>query len=381
MKGTGKRRMAGMLSVIAAATLTVAACSRGNATSEKPRNSPAIRIGQENTFVVKTDEIRVGPEISGALSARREATVRAEVGGALQQVFAEVGQAVKKGAVLGRIEDRTLIDAVASARSAVTSEKQALATARRERERASALVRGGAIAQREAETAADAVTSAEARLADATSRLVSADKALSDATIISPLAGIVSTRPVNAGDIVSTGDELFRIIDPSSMRLEASVASEALGALRVGGPVTFEVRGYPGQTFRGSIERISPAADPVTRQVSIFVSIPNEAGRLVAGLFAEGRVTQSASTGLVVPLSAIETNVDGASVMRVRDGKSERVAVALGLRDDETERVEVTSGLSEGDVLLVGAGRGVTPGTPVQINGGQRADAQPEARR
>lgn len=369
-----------MLGVIAAAALTVAACSQGGASNQKPSESTAIRIGRENTSVVKMDEIRVGPEISGALSARREATVRAEVGGALQEVLAEVGQAVRKGRVLGRIEARTLTDAAASARSAVTSEEQALATARRERERAAALVKGGAIAQREAEAAEDAVTSAEARVADARSRLASAEKALSDATIVAPLSGIVSTRPVNAGDIVSVGDELFRIIDPSSMRLEASVPSEALGALRVGGAVSFQVRGYPGQTFTGSIERISPAADPVTRQVSIYVSIPNKGGQLVAGLFAEGRVIQAAAKGLVVPLSAIETTEEGTSVTRVRDGKSERVTVALGLRDEETERVEVTSGLTEGDVLLTGAGRGVTPGTPVEINGGQTG-AQAEARR
>ncbi|MPZ20717.1 MAG: efflux RND transporter periplasmic adaptor subunit [Luteitalea sp.] len=380
MKRTGKRRVMGILGVIAAAALTAAACSQGGASNEKPSESTAIRIGRENTSVVKMDEIRVGPEISGALTARRDSTVRAEVAGALQQVLAEVGQAVRKGEVLGRIEDRTLTDAAASARSAVASEAQALATARRERERASALVKGGAIAQRDAEAAEDAVTSAEARVADAKSRLVSAEKALSDATVVSPLAGIVSARPANAGDIVAVGDELFRIIDPSSMRLEAAVPSEALGALRVGGAVSFQVRGYPGQTFMGSIERISPAADPVTRQVPIFVSIPNKAGQLVAGLFAEGRVIQAAAKGLVIPLSAIHTTEEGTSVTRVRDGKSELVTVALGLRDEETERVEVTSGLSEGDVLLTGAGRGVTPGTPVDINGGQTG-TQAEARR
>ena len=126
------------------------------------------------------------------------------------------------------------------------------------------------------------------------------------------------------------------------MQLEASVPSEALSVIKVGLPVQFEVRGYPGQPFTGRIERISPAADPVTRQVSIFVTIPNVGGRLVAGLFAEGRVSQQARRALVVPLTAVNTSDPKAPwVLRVAGGKAERVTVALGLRDDQTERVEI----------------------------------------
>jgi hypothetical protein len=55
-------------------------------------------------------------------------------------------------------------------------------------------------------------------------------------------------------------------------------------------------------------------------------------------------------------------------VLRVTDGRTERVELALGLRDQRTERVQVTSGLNEGDVLLRGASQGITPGTPVQVS-------------
>jgi RND family efflux transporter MFP subunit len=188
------------------------------------------------------------------------------------------------------------------------------------------------------------------------------------------MSGIVSVRHVNAGDVVTPGSELYTIIDPSSMRLAASVPSEQIGAVRVGAPVSFQVRGYPDQSFDGRIERISPAADSVTRQVPIFVTIPNKGGRLVAGLFAEGRVTREARRGLVVPLTAVNENGPSPWVMRVRDGKAERVEVKLGLRDDQTERVEIASGVAEGDVLLLGAAQGMTPGTPVTIKNGEKTE-------
>jgi membrane fusion protein, multidrug efflux system len=313
-----------------------------------------------------TDTIVVGPIVSGELRPQREATVRAELGGSLLQLTVEEGQSVGRGVLLARIETRTLDDVRRSAQSAVRSAENQLAVAQREVERTEKLVNAGALAARDLDVARNSVSTADAQLADARSRLASAERQLEDAVVHAPIAGIVSRRSVNAGDIVSIGDELVTIIDPSSMRLEAAVPSEDLRVLKVGVPVRFTVRGYD-QMFDGRIERIAPQADPGTRQVPIFVAIPNVGGRLVAGLFAEGRVLSESATGVVVPTNAV--NMSGATpwVLRVTNGKTERVELSLGLRDLRTERVQVTAGLKEGDILLRGASQGITPGTAVQV--------------
>jgi multidrug efflux pump subunit AcrA (membrane-fusion protein) len=155
------------------------------------------------------------------------------------------------------------------------------------------------------------------------------------------------------------------------------VTSDDLSQLRVGADVNFEVRGYT-QTFTGVIARIAPQADPVTRQVPIYVSIPNAERRLVAGLFAEGRVVTAAAEGLVVPTNAVNTGGPEPWVLRVAGGKTERVPVTLGLRDPRTEQVQVAEGLSEGDTLLRGAAQGITPGTPVTVTAPNRG-TQPAA--
>jgi multidrug efflux pump subunit AcrA (membrane-fusion protein) len=113
---------------------------------------------------------------------------------------------------------------------------------------------------------------------------------------------------------------------------------------------------------------IAPQADPVTRQVPIYVSIPNVGGRLVAGLFAEGRVVSQSGEGLVVPLNAVNTATGMPWVLRATDGRTERVDVRLGLQDPRTERVQIVAGVNEGDVLLRGAAQGITPGTPVELS-------------
>ena len=137
--------------------------------------------------------------------------------------------------------------------------------------------------------------------------------------------------------------------------------------VKIGAEVSFEVRGYPGQTFTGKVERISPTADPTTRQVPIWVTVDNRSGRLVAGLFADGRVTQAAKKGLIVPTSVISDLGSQPSVLRIRDGKVEKVSVRIGLLDPQNERVEIVAGLAEGDVLLTGVAQGVTPGTQVKV--------------
>jgi RND family efflux transporter MFP subunit len=284
-------------------------------------------------------------------------------------VAVEEGQPVRKGALLGRIEVRSLDDTRRSAESAVRSAEAQLASARRETERAEQLVKAGALAQREADLAITNVSTAEAQLADARARLAGVQTQLGDAVIRAPISGVVARRAVNAGDVVSPGTELFTIIDPSSLRLEAAVPSDDLGSLRVGAPVQFEVRGYE-EPLEGTIERISPQADPTTRQVPIYVAIPNVGGRLVAGLFAQGRVIAESAEGLVVPTNAVNMGGGMPWVVRVVDGRAAKTNVQLGLSDPRMERVQILAGVNEGDILLRGAAQGITPGTPVRVAGG-----------
>jgi RND family efflux transporter MFP subunit len=355
-------------SILVASVLALTACG-GDTASEAaaPKAPPVIEIGRENVIEVKSQEITVGPLVSGELKAEREATVRAEIGGAVLQVYPREGDTVRAGALLARIEGRTVNDAFASAQSTLRSAEQNAEWAQKEATRIETLVKGGALAERDAEVARNAATQAKAAVDDARSRLASVRKSLEDLTVKAPIGGIVSTRHVNAGDVVSPGGELYTIIDPSSMRLEASVPSEQIAAIRLGGTVAFQVRGYPQERFEGRIERVSPSADPATRQVPIFVTIPNKQRRLVAGLFAEGRVQQAAKTGLVVPQAAVNENGKAPWVLKVQDGKAQRVEVTVGLRDEQTEQLEITRGVVAGDLLLVGAAQGMTPDTPLRV--------------
>jgi membrane fusion protein (multidrug efflux system) len=240
--------------------------------------------------------------------------------------------------------------------------------ARRELERAETLAKAGAIAEREVELARNAATAASAQLANARAILANAAKQLGYTQIRAPFAGVISQRQVSAGDVVSPGSALFTVVNPASMRLEASVPADQVSSIRVGLPVEFSVTGYPNRLFAGRITRVSPTADPATRQVQIVATIPNAGNTLVGGLFAEGRVASETRTAPVVPAAAIDERGLRPFAMRIRNARAERVEVQVGIRDEANEIVEIRMGLAPGDTVLLAAARGVSPGTAITVS-------------
>ena len=356
------------LIVITTAIVSASACKGGSAEAADSTAVETTTIGTENIAIVSNGVLQSGPTVSGALMAEREAVVRAQVGGSVLQTYADQGQAVRNGQTLARIEGGGLQDVYLSARAGVTSATNNADIARRELQRAQKLLAAGAIAERDIEQARRASWAADAALADARARLATAAKQVGNTNITAPLSGIVSEKAASAGDVVQPGTHLFTVVDPSSMRLEGSVPADQLSQVKIGAPVTFTVNGYPGRTFAGRVTRVNPTADPATRQVRIVISIPNKEGRLVGGLFANGRLASESRSGMLVPANAVDARSNIPAVFRVKAGKVERVPVQLGLRDEATERIEIASGVQVGDTLLLGAAQGLTPGTIVKVS-------------
>lgn len=367
-----------MRSFVALATvliLVLAGCGRGGdqRTQTPP---PEIVLGPADTAVVATGAIRTGPALTGTLTAEQQATVRAQIAGAILETYAEPGEPVRRGQLLARVDAAALRDAYTSAQVAVENARSNLALAEREAERQRILAEAGAVAERNVETATQSVAQARSQLAAVRAQLAAAEEQLGETRITAPLTGIVSEKPVSAGDVVQPGTAVYTVVDLSTLELEASVSAERLSALSIGDPVEFTVNGFPNRTFQGRIARINPSADPATRQVRVYAEIPNPGNELVSGLFAEGRVASRSAEGLIVPERAIDRRMGPPAVLKVQNGKVERVPVRLGLEDQQEQKVQIVQGVREGDVLLVGAAQEITPGTAVRLAPEVRQEAQ-----
>jgi RND family efflux transporter MFP subunit len=325
-------------------------------------------VGAENVVVVARDQVSSGPTLSGSLTPERSATLRAQVGGTVTAVLAEAGQPVRRWQTLARVETSGIAEQASSARSGVAAALGNYELARRNADRSDRLLAAGAIAGQQAEQARTAADAARSQLAAAQAQLAGASTQLGRASVQAPFAGVVGTRSVSVGDVVAPGAALYTVVDPSSMELTGSVPADQLGQVRPGAPLRFTVTGYPGREFTGRITRVSPVADPTTRQVQVIASVPNQGGSLVGGLFAQGRVASETRDALVVPIDAINRTGVQSQVLRVRGGRAEAVPVELGITDERTERVEVRGALAAGDTLLRGAAQGLTAGTRVRVS-------------
>jgi RND family efflux transporter MFP subunit len=344
-------------------------CKREQRAAAEEGGRPVTTVGPETIAVADSTVLQTGPVLSGSLTPAREARVRAEIAGTVLETFVEPGQRVKRGTLLARIDDRAVRDGYLSAKSSVRSAEQSLQLARRNAERSERLAQAGAVAEREREASASAAANAEAALADARARLATAAKELAYTQVRAPIEGVVSERQATAGDVVQTGNALFTIVDPRSLELAGTVPAEAVAQLKPGAPVEFTVAGYPGRTFSGTLDRVNPTADPATRQVRVYATLPNADQGLVAGLFAEGRVGTDRRKTLLVPASAVDQRGVTSTVMVLRDGKAEPQGVELGVREASTDRVEVRAGLQSGDTVLIGAATAIVPGTAVRVVG------------
>lgn len=346
--------------------LLTAACSR-KAQVAADTAPPAAIIAADNVAIADTALVEKGPALSGTLAPERIAQLRAQVAGSLVGLYVEEGAAVSSGQTVALIDTVALAEAARSARLQASSASLAADVAHRNHERSVTLHSAGAIADRDLELANNQAVAADAALADAKSRLTTAEHQLANAIVRAPFAGVVSERPASGGDVLQAGSPILTVVDPSALRLEASVPADQLSTLHTGAKVEFAVSGSAGSEFVGTIARINPEVDAVTRQVRLYVTVPNPTRALAAGAFAQGRVAVTSTRALTVPVAALDAKAAQPSVKRVKNGVIESVVVTLGVRDDVAERVQILKGLSAGDTVLVGGVMGTPPGTTVRI--------------
>ena len=171
-------------------------------------------------------------------------------------------------------------------------------------------------------------------------------------SLVSPISGVVVERNATVGATVGSDANLFKIINLSSVWIDANVFEKDLGHIRIGQTVSVTVPAFPGSIFTGRIILVSSVVDPETRTVSVRTEVPNGDGRLKPDMFANVEiVTAARRTAISLPLAAVLDD-GGKSVVFVADGNSySKREVTLGLKSND--RVEIVAGLKEGDRVVV----------------------------
>ena len=338
--------------VALAFVLALAACSKGADSQKAAQAAAPLLVSAEDVAVIRSNALTSGPAITGTIQPERRADLRAEVQAIVLEVLKENGDAVKRGELLVRLDSTAIRDALMSAEAAARASQQAFDQAQRQYERMKTLRASGMASAQALDDAEGRRNSAQSDVEGAKARLVLARQQLARTEVRAPFDGLVSERKASAGDTAQVGKELLKVIDPNSMRFEALMSSDAVGEVQAGQTVHFRVNGYGDEEFVGRVRRVNPAANPTTRQVEVLVDFVGEKKTRLSGLYAEGRLETASHMGLMVPGSAVVRDGDKASAFRVKDGKLQKVQVAVGDRDPRTGDYVVTAGLAEGDQVI-----------------------------
>ncbi|MES2320084.1 MAG: efflux RND transporter periplasmic adaptor subunit [Pseudomonadota bacterium] len=343
--------------VIAIAT-ALAACSKGPKEADKKDGKdakPAVQlsISPEDTLTLQPNALASGPVVTGSIQPERKADLRAEVSAVVLQVLKGNGDVVKKGDILVKLDETAIRDSLNSADASARSSAQALDQAERQVTRMKTLRASGMTSAQAMDDAEVRRNNAASEVAAARSRAAIARQQLSRTAVRAPFDGVVSERKVSAGDTAQPGKELVKVIDPTSMRFEGRVSADRISAVKVGQPVSFRINGYAGQEFRGTVKRVDPAANEVTRQVAVLVNFAagTEQPR-VSGLYGEGRIESESTPALMLPEGALVKAGDKAYTWRLKGNALDKAELVIGARDPRTGNYEVRSGLAAGDVVL-----------------------------
>jgi multidrug efflux pump subunit AcrA (membrane-fusion protein) len=207
--------------------------------------------------------------------------------------------------------------------------------------------------------------SAEAQVEAAKARYESSQAQLSYAEVRSPINGIVSDRPVNIGEMASSGSALLSIVDISRVVARANISLSEAAAMHVGDPATIS---GPGVKLPGKVTVVSPAVDPNTTTLQVWVEAPNPDERMKLGLTVQIAVNiGDIRNATLVPASALLPSGEGGEKVMIAgsDGLAHESKVETGVR--EADVVQILSGVRPGDQVITEGGLGLDDRSKIQI--------------
>jgi HlyD family secretion protein len=400
-----------VISLIALAFL-LPAC--GNKPAAEVASPPAVQV----TSVTQATIRRI-VNGDGVLFAQDQANVIPKITAPVLKFFVRRGDHVKQGQLVAELENRDLVAAALESKSAIDqaesnlrategatipeavvkaqtdleAARQARDAAKKVLDSREQLFKDGALAGRQVDEsrvayaqalgqyqAADEhmktlqsvanqeqIKGAAAQVATAKAHYQSQDAQVAYSRVVSPMAGVVADRPLNEGDIAAPGTPLLTVMDISRVVARVNVPQTDAAALRVGQPAIITQTDSSEQT-EGKVTVVSPATDPNTTTVQVWVQMANTDERLKPGTTVHASiVTEAYKAASVVPVAAVLPGEEGGTAVLTvsSDSVAHKKAVKLGVR--EGNQVQILSGVTPGEEVVVVGGLGVDDKTKVKI--------------
>ncbi len=299
----------------------------------------------------------------GSLVAINGVQVSPEVPGMVTEIFFQSGQVVKAGEKLVQLDDRVDQQDLVNFNSQLT-------LAQMNYDRQLQLLKTKSTSQA-------SVDSANAELQQAQAGVNKTKILISEKLITAPFAGKIGIREVNLGQYVSPGTALVNLQSLNPLHVQFSLPEQNFKLLSYGQPIAMEVSNYPSEKFQGKITAIDAQVDPITRNILIEATVPNDNFKLYPGMFANVQVLLPTQYKVVtVPQTAVSISLYGSTVYVVEQKdkdendhpiyKVRQQYVTIG--DRRGNEIAILEGLKPGEQVVNSGQLKLDNGTEVKIN-------------
>jgi membrane fusion protein (multidrug efflux system) len=318
--------------------------------------------------------------VSGELVAHQRTQLSAEVAGRVTRVALEEGDPVEIGTTIVEIDPERRELELRTARAQADQAAATLENERRELARVRTLYGSAVASQSQLDEAETALALARAGAEAARARQGVAARALRDASMSAPFAGLLARRYVNVGEFVQPGTPLFDLVSLDPIDVIFRVSEVDSGRVHKGQKVAVSVAPYPDREFEAVVDVVSPTIDPDTRTLRVRATLANPDAALRPGLFARADLGVALRRGVVlVPQEAVLERSDGSVAFILgSEGRVERRRVRTGEFRDEG--VEIVEGLAPGDTVVVRGHTNLVDGAVVRVTQAPGASREGVAR-
>ena len=324
---------------------------------------------QESKVPVTVTDIKKGNleqtiEYQGDIKAEVEVRVFSKIADRIERLYVDEGDKVKKGEPIADISSTRIQQQVRQAQAGLTAAEAQFANVKTEYDRMKRLYEQGAVSEQQFDQIQTQYESVNAQLEQAEAALISAKSGLEDATVSSPISGVIGQRFMEEGDMAAPSAPLVTVVQMENVETTFSATEQDLGKLRVGQTAYVHVRSFKDKVFTGRVIKISPVLDPMTRMAQVKVLIDNKDNLLRSGMYAKVEIlTNVIENTIIIPRFATIENT-----RLIRQTGEDRVVkdyLVFVATDSVAEqrkldveyvnhaRIAVRSGVSVGEKLII----------------------------
>lgn len=340
----------------------LAACGKPAPVAQAPREVVVLQALQRNG----AQELHLPAEVQ----SRFVTAMSFRVAGQLTERRVHLGDAVRKGQVVARLDPADAEHNAASARAELASARQHLDAAEKQLRRDTEQARDNLISAQQLEQSQDAHAAAQAQLKAAQARAAVAGNQRDYTALVAEHDGVISAEQANTGDVLAAGQPVFSLAWSGAVDVITEVADNQVARIQPGVLATLTLPALPGKRFSGRVREVSPAADPQSRTYRVKVTLERPDAALRLGMTGDVVIAPQAESTpgapvMVLPATALFHQGDKPAVWIVRgDGQLELRPVTVSAYGERS--ISLTQGVAADDKVVVQGVHTLTAGEKVK---------------